>query len=90
MTSTSNNYISINERKSIALSGIKKIESFDNEEFLLDTTLGMLLIKGNELEMIKLDTIDGKVIIKGTINSLNYIDSKDSNKQGSVISRLFK
>ena len=90
LSSSINNYISINERKNITLSGVKKIESFDNEEFLLDTTLGMLLIKGQELEMIKLDTIEGKVAIKGQINSLDYLDGKDSNKNGGFFTRLFK
>ena len=48
--------ITIAERKSIIVSGVKKIESFDNEEFLMETTLGYLVIKGSELEIIKLDT----------------------------------
>ena len=39
--------ISINERKSIAITGIKKIISFDKEEFLLDSTMGIILIKGH-------------------------------------------
>ena len=65
-----NNIININERKSIVLTGVKKIESFDNEEFLLNTNLGALLIKGENLEMIKLDTLEGNVSIKGKINSL--------------------
>ena len=39
--------ITIAERKSIIVSGVKKIESFDNEEFLMETTLGYLVIKGS-------------------------------------------
>ena len=51
-----NHNITINERKNIIISGVKKIESFDNEEFLLETTMGNIIIKGSELEIIKLDT----------------------------------
>ena len=36
-----NHIVSLNERKSIVITGVKKIESFDNEEFLLSTNLGM-------------------------------------------------
>ena len=41
-----NHNVTINERKNIIISGVKKIESFDNEEFLLETTMGNIVIKG--------------------------------------------
>ena len=34
-----NHNITINERKNIVISGVKKIESFDEEEFLLETAI---------------------------------------------------
>lgn len=82
--------ISINERKSIAITGIKKIISFDKEEFLLDSTMGIILIKGHNLEMIKLDTHEGNVSIKGKINGINYTDDKNKTKDTSLLSKLFK
>ena len=82
-----NHNITINERKNIIISGVKKIESFDNEEFLLETTMGNIVIKGSELEIIKLDTYQGTVSIKGTINSLIYDSIK---KEEGVFSKLFK
>ena len=59
-----NHNITITERKNIVISGVKKIENFDDQEFLLETTMGYLLIKGKELEIIKLDTYQGNVSIK--------------------------
>ncbi len=82
-----NHNVTINERKNIIISGVKKIESFDNEEFLLETTMGNIVIKGSELEIIKLDTYQGTVSIKGTINSLIYDSIK---KEEGVFSKLFK
>ncbi|MGM9876230.1 MAG: sporulation protein YabP [Bacilli bacterium] len=84
--------ISIAERKSIILTGVKKIESFDNEEFLMETTLGYLAIKGSELEIIKLDTYQGNVSIKGKIDSLMYLDNINGkkNKDDSILNKLFK
>ena len=84
------NIISINERKSITISGVKKIESFDNEEFLLNTNLGAILLTGENLEMIKLDTLDGNVSIKGKINGLSYLDATAKAKESSIFSKLFK
>lgn len=83
-----NHNITIQERKNIMLTGVKKIESFDNEEFLLETTMGNIIIKGNELEIIKLDTYQGSVSIKGVINSLNY--TNNTKKEDGVFSKLFK
>ena len=45
---TSNHIISITERKNINLTGVKKIDSFDNQEFLMDTIMGYIIIKGEE------------------------------------------
>ncbi len=91
MNSTSNHSVSIIERSNINISGVNKIESFDKEDFLLETTMGYMNIKGEELEMVKLDTIEGKVVIKGKINSFVYLDTvKKRNKEESVLNRLFK
>ena len=70
-----NHGISLSERKNVMITGVKKIESFDSEEFLMETSLGFLVIKGNELEIIKLDTYQGSVSIKGKINSMIYMDN---------------
>lgn len=87
----SNQYgeIKIVDRKKINLTGIKKLVSFNPEEFLIESSLGVILLKGNELELIKLDTTDGILSIKGRINSLNYMDANKKN-DASFISRLFK
>src|SRR5574344_123804 len=86
---TLNHNISINERKNIIVSGVKKIESFDNEEFLMETTLGFLIIKGHELEIVKLDTYQGVVSIKGIFTNLNYVE-ENSKKSEGMFSKLFK
>ena len=86
---TSSHSISITERKNISVSGVKKIDSFDNEEFLMDTVMGYLIIKGEELEIVKLDTFQGNVVIKGKLNSFTYTDSLKKKEDG-VFSKLFK
>lgn len=86
-----NHGVSIAERKNVLVTGVKKIESFDNEEFMMDTTLGFLVIKGSGLEIIKLDTYQGNVSIKGQVDSLSYMDSSlKKDKDNSFINKLFK
>ena len=88
---TGNHNITINTRKNINITGVKKIENFDENEFLLETNMGYLMIKGSSLEIIKLDTYQGDVSIKGKIDSLNYLEnSKKQDKSESVFSKLFK
>lgn len=86
-----NHTITINERKNINISGVKKIDSFDNEEFLLETTMGYIIIKGETLEIIKLDTYQGNVAIKGKVNSLIYMENLNKKeKEDGIFSKLFK
>ena len=91
MNKSFNHGLTITERKNLIISGVKKIESFDNEEFLMETTLGFLVIKGSELEIIKLDTYQGNVSIKGRVDSLMYLDENlKKDKDSSLLNKLFK
>ncbi len=89
-----NNYnhgINLFERKSLVITGVKKIENFDSEQFLLETVMGFIIIKGIDLELVKLDTLQGHVSIKGTINGINYVEENGrKNKEESIFNRLFK
>ena len=88
---TSTHNVSITGRKNIIISGVKKIESFDEKEFLIETVMGFMNIKGSDLEIIKLDTFQGDVTIKGKIDSLIYLESLNKkNKSDSIFNKLFK
>jgi len=83
--------INVVERKNILITGVKKVDSFDNEEFLVETVMGYLVLKGEDLELVKLDTRDGNVTIKGFLKSFDYIDDTiKKEKEGSILNRLFK
>lgn len=88
---SSNHSISLNERKNLIITGVKKIDSFDDEEFLLETNMGYIVIKGEDLEIVKLDTFQGNVSIKGRVNSLTYMESSNKKeKEDGIFSKLFK
>ena len=62
----------IDERaKLLDITGVKQVESFDNEEFLLETVMGFLSIRGQNLQMKNLDVDKGIVSIKGKIFDLD-------------------
>jgi len=81
--------VKVIDRNLIYLSGISKIISFDSEEFLMESVMGIILLKGQDLEIVKLDTHDGKVSIKGIINSMIYDDGKKKETE-SFIGKIFK
>lgn len=83
--------VTLSERKNIVITGVKKIESFDNEEFLMETNMGYIVLKGEDLEIIKLDTYQGNVSIKGKVNGLTYMENlSKKNKEDGVFNKLFK
>ena len=86
-----NHGINLFERKSLVITGVKKIENFDSEQFLLETIMGFMVIKGSELEVVKLDTLQGNVSIKGNVSGINYVEENTKkNKEESIFNRLFK
>ena len=82
--------IKVLERNNIFISGTKKVHNFNENEFLINTVMGDLHIKGSGLELIKLDTNDGNICIKGNIDSVIYTDNISGNKENSFFGKLFK
>lgn len=76
----------VKDRKTVELTGVKNIESFDSSEFLIETALGFLNITGSDLVLLKLDQDNGEVIIKGSVETLAYVAGK---KQGVTKEKLF-
>ncbi len=79
-------------RKLLDISGVKLVESFDNEEFLLETVMGYLAIRGENLQMKNLDVDRGIVSIQGKVSDISYLDNhaKSGDKSKGFISKLFK
>lgn len=81
----------ISNRKSGVFNGVLDVLSFDVGEILLETELGMLLIKGNDLHVNQLSLEKGEIDVEGRIDSLTYSEVKSVGKQAeSLLGRLFK
>lgn len=87
---TSSHNLNLISRKSINITGVKKIDNFSENEFILETIMGFMIIKGANLEIIKLDTQDGNVSIKGKIDSIVYTDKNKKQKNEGILDKLFK
>lgn len=74
----------LTNRGTCALNGISDILSFDVNEILLETEMGMLMIRGIDLHVNRLTLEKGEVDLSGKIDSIQYSDvSKGKGSQGS-------
>jgi len=83
--------ISLANRKELLVTGVKNIDSFDSEEFLIQTVLGFLHIKGSNLTLDKMDNENNELVIKGQIDSLSYVNNqKGKENKGNIFKKLLK
>lgn len=80
----------LKDRKHLEVTGIKQIDSFDCNEFLMETSQGWMLVQGKELVLGKLDIERGEVIINGLMESISYVTNKHGSQKDSFMGRLFK
>ena len=83
-----NQIVKLENRKSLLVTGVKNVKSFDSKEFILDTRLGILEVEGKDLTLGKMDLSNEEVLIKGSIDSLEYSDTEK--KKESLVKRFFK
>lgn len=82
--------ISLKGRKELEISGVKKIESLNSEEFIIDTILGILIVRGEELTMQQLDIEKGMLWITGSVCSLEYLDKEQNKEKKGFFKKIFK
>lgn len=81
----------LSDREGLKVSGVKDVESFDSEEFLLNTEHGYLNIHGQNLHIKNLNLEQGLVEIEGQIDDMVYLDEGYSSEKGKgFFGRLFK
>lgn len=80
----------LKNRESLHLTGVNKLVSLNKDEFILDTVLGVLVVKGSNLEMDSLDIDHGLIHIKGQIYLLEYQNKPAKTKEKSFLAKVFK
>ena len=82
--------IVLENRNKLTISGVLDVLSFDDQIVILETDLGLLNIKGEDIRINKLSIDTSDVILEGEIDSLSY-SQKDENKKGSyILGKIFK
>ena len=81
--------LQIEEREKTKIGGVLEVISFDEEGVMMETTCGLLLLKGSGLHMGKLDLDAGDVLVEGTVENISYSDGGFTEKH-SILGKLFR
>ena len=74
-----------------SITGISDVVSFDENQIILDTDMGLLTLKGKNLHVSRLTLEKGEVDIDGSFDSFIYSSNESFRKSGeSLLKRLFK
>lgn len=79
--------LTVTNREQVVISGVAAVDSFDDQEIVLETELGALTIRGEELHIKQLDLESGRFAVDGVINALLY--SARVNRNGPRRTRGF-
>ena len=81
----------LNNRRCGNLTGVSDVLSFAENEIILETDQGMLMMKGKELHVSRLMLDKGEVDIDGRIDSVTYSEQGSrTERTESLLGRLFK
>lgn len=68
----SHHQIIMQNRSLLELTDVEDVDTFDDSEVVVKTTLGDLIIKGHHLHVLKLNLENGSLSIDGKVDSLTY------------------
>ena len=80
----------LENRGKLSISGVLDVLSFDDQVIMVETELGLLTIKGENLRITKLSIDTSEVIVEGNISYLSYSNKEVEKNKGSIISKIFK
>ncbi len=89
-TNTFQNVV-LENREKLNVTGIVDVLSFDDQIIIIETELGLLTIKGEDLKINKLSIDTSDFIVEGRINSLLYSNTDTGMpKSKNILSKIFK
>lgn len=82
------------DREQMTVTGVTAVESYDDVQIIMETSLGTLTLKGEDLNIKQLDLESGRFAVEGYVNSITYATTRSGRgKQGrtrSFLERLLR
>ena len=79
-------HVIMEERSRLSVTGVEDVSGFDEEQIVMQTAQGSLIIRGSGLHIGRLTLDSGEVTVDGLVNELCYEETAPS---GGFWSRLF-
>lgn len=79
----------LENRNKLSISGVNDVLSFDDQVVIIETELGLLTVKGDNLKINKLSIDTSEVIVEGEINNLAYSEHHGKSESG-LFGKIFK
>ena len=89
-TSSAIQNLVLENREKLSISGVIDVLSFDDQIVILETELGMLTIKGDNIRINKLSIDTTEVVLEGEITSMSYTDKEITKKDSTFLGKIFK
>lgn len=80
----------LENREKLNVSGVIDVLSFDDQIVIIETELGLLTVKGDNLRINKLSTDTEEVVVEGNVFNLSYSERNNASKEASIFSKIFK
>lgn len=81
----------LENREKLSVTGVVDVDSFNDENIILETELGTLIVKGQDLHINKLNLDNAELVVEGDIESCTYSDKEYGKSKGfSFFGNLFK
>lgn len=80
-------HLTLDNRENLSVTGAKDVLSFSDTSIELDTNMGMLVVKGENLKIISISTENKTAELCGRVTSLEY---KKQHEKKSILKSLFK
>lgn len=86
-----NQRLVLENRQKLDISGVVDVLSFDDQVVIVETELGLLTVKGDNLHINKLSIDTSEVIVEGDMNSFTYSESEQQKSSGGgFLGKIFK
>lgn len=79
----------LENREKLSVTGVNDVLSFDDQVVIIETELGLLTVKGENLKINKLNIDTSEVIVEGRIDNLSYSEHQ-TKSEGGIFGKIFK
>lgn len=86
----SRHQLTLRGRESLVVDGVANVESFDDQEVVVETDQGLLFVRGSDLSIKELNLETGNLVVTGFITALEYTGAAAGQKRQGLLRRLFK